>query len=194
MSAPEERLLRQPPAWHRAAAIFVLGALGMLALSPLMAQEPATLLTNERHPAPGLVTGGAPTTPAGFEALAKAGYRTFVDLRSDAEISPETRAAAEAAGLRYQRIPIAGDQDLNLGTARALDALLDERAAYPVAVVCASGNRVGALLAVRTFWLDGTAAEEALALGRQAGLTRLEPAVRSLLGLPAAPAAEPRKP
>lgn len=185
--------------WHRSAAVFLLFLLGLLALSPLAAQEPApaapppdrpALLSNERHPAPGLLTGGAPTAAAGFQALAKAGYRTFIDLRSDAELPPDTRAAAEAAGLRYQRIPIAGDQDLNLGTARALDALLDESATSPVAVACASGNRVGALFAVRAFWLDGLPAEEALALGRQSGLTRLEPSVRSLLGLPA-PVAEP---
>lgn len=171
--------------------------LGLLALSPLTAQEPApaappptapaALLPNERHPLPELVTGGAPTTEEGFRALAKAGYRTFVDLRSDAEVNAEIKVVAENAGLEYRRIPIAGDQDLNLGTARTLDALLDERASYPVAIACASGNRVGALLAVKAFWLDGTPADQALALGQKSGLTRLEPSVRSLLGLPAEP-------
>ena len=170
---------------------------GLLALSPLMAQEPAravsanapaALLPNERHPLPGLMTGGSPSSAAGFQALARAGYRTFIDLRSDAEVPPDIPAAAEAAGLLYRRIPITGDKDLDLGTARALDALLDERAKDPVAIGCASGNRVGALLAVKAFWLDGVPPEQALALGVRAGLTRLEPSVRSLLGMPAAPA------
>lgn len=189
---------------HRSAAAFVLG---LLIGSPLMAQEPtpavpppatATLLSYEHHPSPGLLTGGAPESVEGFKALAGAGYRTYIDLRSDAEVTPEIQAAAEAAGLRYQRIPITSEKDFHLGTAQELDTLLDDKANYPVAVACARGNRVGALLAVKAFWLDGVPAEEALAFGQRAGLTRLEPTVRSLLGLPAAaapgPAAEPKKP
>ena len=93
--------------------------------------------------------------------------------------------------MAYERLPIAGDADLDLATARALDALLDDPARYPVAVVCASGNRSGALLAVEGFWLDGRPAEEALGLGRSAGLTRLEPSVRLLLGLPPLPPPAP---
>ena len=171
--------------------------LGLLALSPLTAQPPApagpaqapaTLLVNERHPAPGLATGGAPTTPEGFRALAAAGYKTFVDLRGDSEVTPEIQAAVEAAGLAYRRIPISGDKDLHLGTARELASVLAERGKEPVALVCGSGNRVGALLAVKAFWVDGVAPEQALAQGLQGGLTRLEPSVRTLLGLPAATA------
>jgi protein tyrosine phosphatase (PTP) superfamily phosphohydrolase (DUF442 family) len=186
-------MISRLPSRHHSSAILVLG---LLALSPLRAQEPApaaspaapaALLPNEHHPLPGLLTGGAPVSAGGFEALAKAGYRTFIDLRSDTEVTPEIQAAAEAAGLQYRRIPITGDEALHLGTARALDALLDERGNYPVALACASGNRVGALLAVRAFWLDGASPEQALALGRQAGLTRFEPAVRPLLGLPSIP-------
>ena len=48
---------------------------------------------------------------------------------------------------------------------------------------CGSGNRVGALLALKAFWLDGGSAEEALEVGLAGGVTRLEPTVRELLGL-----------
>jgi hypothetical protein len=50
-------------------------------------------------------------------------------------------------------------------------------------VHCASGNRVGALLALRANRLEGASPEDALELGLDAGLTRLEPAVREALGL-----------
>ncbi len=162
---------------------------------PPLAAAPAapTLLLNERQPLPGTLTGGMPPGAPGdasapaFGALAGAGVRTFIDLRTPAEAPPETADLAAAAGLAYRRLPIAGEADLDLASARALDRMLDDWTFYPVAVVCGSGNRAGALLAVRAFWLDGVAADAALELGAGAGLTKLEPAVRLLLGLPPLP-------
>jgi protein tyrosine phosphatase (PTP) superfamily phosphohydrolase (DUF442 family) len=157
------------------------------ATPPAGAEKPAVLLVNERHPLPGTMTGGVPAdvdVAGTFRRLADAGARTFIDLRTDAEVTPETRAAALAAGLDYTRLPVGGEVDLDLGTVRALDALLGDWSRYPVVIACASGNRAGALLALRAFWLGGTRAEDALALGQAAGLTKLEPSVRLLLGLP----------
>jgi len=53
----------------------------------------------------------------------------------------------------------------------------------PVLVHCMSGNRVGALFALRAFWLQGMSAVEALAVGRRYGLTKLEPLVVQILAL-----------
>ena len=50
----------------------------------------------------------------------------------------------------------------------------------PVLVHCGSGNRVGALLALRQSLL-GADDEDALAYGKSAGLTGLEPVVRARL-------------
>jgi protein tyrosine phosphatase (PTP) superfamily phosphohydrolase (DUF442 family) len=148
---------------------------------------PPALLLNERHPLPGMLTGGLPASKGeapDFQALADAGVRTYIDLRADAEVPSESAALAADAGLDYRRLPIGGEADLDLANARALDLLLDEWGRYPVALACSSGNRAGALLAVRAFWLDGADAASALELGLAAGLTRLEPSVRLLLGLP----------
>ena len=114
---------------------------------------------------------------------ANSGVRTVIDLRTEAEVPTETALLAAAAGLDYRRLPVAGEAELDLASARALDLLLDDWSRYPVAVVCGSGNRAGALLAVRAFWLDGARPDAALDLGLRAGLTKLEPAVRLLLGL-----------
>jgi uncharacterized protein (TIGR01244 family) len=154
------------------------------------AAAPADQLLNARDPLPGVRTGGTPPTAEVFAKLASEGYLTYVDLRPEPELAATARAAAEAAGLAYVQIPVGSDVDLDLGTVRALDAILDDAARTPAVVACASGNRSGALLALRAFWLDRKPAEEALALGRAAGLTRLEPSVRQLLGLPPA-AVEP---
>lgn len=161
-------------------------ASGPASSAPATAED---LLPNARQPLPHLLTGGQPSSEQ-LESLAAAGYRTVIDLRPEGEKgAPADEAERVAAlGMRYVRIPIAGTGDLSEETARALDEVLDGEAAYPAVVHCASGNRVGALLALRAAGLDGVAPEAALELGLDAGLTGLEPAVRDLLGLPAAPA------
>lgn len=146
------------------------------------------LLPNARRPSPDLLTGGQPS-PEQLEALAAAGYTTIIDLRTEGEkgAPADEPEQVEALGLAYVRIPVAGADGLTEANARELDRVL-EAAAGPAVIHCASGNRVGALLALRAH-LDGATPEVALEHGLDAGLTRLEPAVRELLGLaPAAPA------
>lgn len=159
-------------------------AAGAMAASPVQPVAPAVAgtLLNPRQPMEGVLTGGF-TTVESFSRLAEQGYKTYLDLRTDAEIAPGIAAAAHAAGLEYRRLAIAGEGDLDLESARTFDALLDDRSAYPLVVACGSGNRVGALFAAKAFWLDGATGEQALDLGRRAGLTKLEPSVRLLLGL-----------
>jgi len=157
--------------------------------APPPAAAAEELLPDARQPLPHLLTGGQPSA-AQLEAIAAAGYRTVIDLRPEGEpgAPPDEPERVAALGLRYVRIPVAGAGDLTADNARALDALLDQEAVYPVVIHCGSGNRVGALLALHAAKLEGAAPEAALALGLDAGLTRLEPAVRELLGLPPAPA------
>jgi len=151
-------------------------------------------LLNPRDPLPGIRTGGLPPDAGVYPALAAEGFRVIVDLRAEPEAIAAARTAAETAGLQYHSLPITGDADLDLGVARALDAILADPARGPAVVACASGNRSGALLAVRAFWLEGRTADDALALGKAAGLTRLEPSVRQLLGLPPLPPPAPAPP
>ncbi|HKJ95517.1 MAG TPA: hypothetical protein VKA32_07805, partial [Gammaproteobacteria bacterium] len=48
-------------------------------------------------------------------------------------------------------------------------------------VHCASGQRVGALVALKAGWIDGLPVDQAMEVGRKAGLERLEPVVRAQL-------------
>jgi protein tyrosine phosphatase (PTP) superfamily phosphohydrolase (DUF442 family) len=90
--------------------------------------------------------------------------------------------------MSYIQIPIAGAADLTRANVERLDTTLrDARPAGRVLLHCASGNRAGALLALRENWLHGAAPEDALALGLAAGLTSLEPQTRRLLGLESRP-------
>lgn len=168
----------------------LLVPLASAAFAQTAAGPPALL--NARQPLPDVRTGGVPPDPAIWPELAAEGIRLVVDLRSVNDPIGDAPQAAAAAGLVYVSIPVAGEADLDLGSARRLDAVLDDPARGPAAVVCSSGNRSGALLAVRAYWLDRLPANDALALGQKAGLTRLEPSVRTLLGLPPAePAQKP---
>jgi protein tyrosine phosphatase (PTP) superfamily phosphohydrolase (DUF442 family) len=61
------------------------------------------------------------------------------------------------------------------------DQLLKDSAKEDVLVHCASGNRVGAMLALRARWIEGKSAEEALAIGKAAGMTGMTDAVKAKL-------------
>lgn len=132
-------------------------------------------------PSPTLLTAGQPT-PSDFEALAAAGLKHIVNLRPASEDAGFDEAALAAKlGLRYTVVPVAGPPDLNAQRVGELDAALGAAGDEPVLVHCASSNRVGALLALRAAWLQNQSAEQALALGRAGGLTKMEPMVAQLL-------------
>lgn len=145
--------------------------------------EPAVAIPNARAPAPGILTGGQPT-PAQLEQARDAGFRTVVSLRTPGEPGSEDEAATvEALGMRFVSIPVAGAEGLTEANVQALGAVLADEQAKPVLLHCASGNRAGALLALEAFYIESVPAEQALELGKAAGLVGLEPAVRSRLGL-----------
>ena len=135
-----------------------------------------------------ILTGGQPRA-ADFAALKAAGVTTVINLRPESEHSDfnESQLAA-SLGLKYQHLPIAGAGDINTENAAQLDRLLRESDGK-VLVHCASGNRVGALFALRAA-AKGETAEQAIAVGRNAGLKSLERVVREKLAAPC-PAAAP---
>lgn len=141
-------------------------------------------IANAKAPFPGVLTSGQLTRPQ-FVALSEEGYQTFINLRVPVEDGTgwERKLAGEL-GVPYVSIPIAGAADLTEENARRLSKALDEYRG-PIVVYCSSGNRSGALFALEAYYVDGKSAKRALAIGESAGLTKLEPAVREVLGLPA---------
>lgn len=133
-----------------------------------------------RTPRPGLCTCGQPGLGA-WGSLARAGVRTVVNLRPESEL-PDRDEAAEvvAAGLAYLHIPIRDADDFTREAAAALQKVLISSPSS-VLVHCSSSNRAGALLALADAWYGSGDIENALALGRDAGMSSLEPSVRALL-------------
>ena len=131
-------------------------------------------------PASGILAGGR-ITADDLPALRAAGIRHVIDLTPDAETPDFDEAEAmRAAGLIHHNLPIAGAADLDRDSVAAFDQLLRD-ARGPTLVHCASGNRVGALAALRAAWLQGADEEAAIAEGRRWGLRGLEEEVRSRL-------------
>jgi len=172
----------------------VILTLSFLVLSTALAAPPTLLLPipSARVPIPGVLSGGQPTQDQ-IASAGSAGYKTVINLRPDTEPGFEWEAAAvKAAGMAYVSIPVAGAAGLTKDNVIRLDAALKDAAANgPVLLHCGSGNRIGALLALRAVWLEGKDSAAALDYGRASGLTGLEPAVKSMLGL-AEPAPRPK--
>ncbi len=132
---------------------------------------------------PGLHAGGQPSA-AQLQALAAQGVRTVIDLRQpDEDRGFDETAQAEALGLRYVRIPVAGADGLDAANVRAVHQAL-QQSQGPVLLHCASGNRAGAVLALVTARYEHASPDQALPLGQRAGLKSLEAATRQRLAEP----------
>jgi uncharacterized protein (TIGR01244 family) len=151
------------------------------ASGPTLAALQETQVKNLALPQPGLVTAGQPTE-AQFEQLAKLGVKRVIQLRVANEPgSGWEEAKAKALGVEFVRLPIAGAEGITVDNAKKLDAVLKAGGDQPTLLCCASSNRVGALLALKAFHVDGKTADEALAFGRAGGMKAAEPAVAKLL-------------
>lgn len=147
---------------------------------------PATLVDLDKvvesgvaTPVDGISAAGQPDAKA-LEVFAHSGYRAVIDLRGGSESRGLDEAATVTGlGMSYVSLPITSDADISFANAAQLDAYL-QSADGPVLVHCGSGNRVGALLALRKS-LAGADAESAVSYGKAGGLTRLEPLVRQRL-------------
>lgn len=140
-------------------------------------------ITNVRKPSDRLVTGGQ-LTQEQMMALQEQGYVNFISLRPVAEEGAgwEEEFAATRE-LSFTRIPVAGAAGVSREAAERLAEVLGSSDSGAV-VYCKSGNRVGALLALKAHFVDGQNPEDALQFGLDAGMTSLEPLVRDLLELP----------
>jgi uncharacterized protein (TIGR01244 family) len=128
------------------------------------------------------VHGSAQPSLEMLTKLGSTGVRTVINLRPDTETPDlDEKSVVEKSGLIYRSLPIAGKASLTRENVTAFDKMLAEAKEGEVLVHCASGNRVGAMMALRARWLLGKSPDEAMAIGKAAGLTGLAADVRSLV-------------
>ncbi len=176
---------------HRFAPSLIIGCLAIALSAP--AEEPLAPVIEE-IPIPNAKTfdgnvllGGQPSQE-NLQQAVDAGYKTIVNLRAPGELTEwDEEEVANAAGLQYISIPISGKAGINLENAKKLAAALDSEGSRPMMLHCGSGNRVGALLALKAFHVDGVDASAALQLGLDNGLTSLKPVVEEALGFNSKP-------
>ncbi|MDR4503398.1 MAG: sulfur transferase domain-containing protein [Candidatus Scalindua sp.] len=139
-------------------------------------------LINERVPFDDIVTGGQPAYDQ-LKMAHDAGFKAVVNLRTDKERPSPARESlwVEELGMRYFPVPVNGATGISVENAKLLAEILSKQENYPLIVHCQSGNRVGALFALKAFSIEGKSAREALEIGKRAGLTSLEPVVQKLL-------------
>lgn len=159
-------------------SLAVTGVLFLVGCGMQPHRPDASPLANLATPEPGIFVGGR-LAATDIAPLEQGGVRQIVDLTLDTE-TPEfdEASAVRGAGMRYSNLPISGAADLTRENVQRFDALL-RASEPPVLVHCASGNRVGALAALRAAWVDDASDEAAIAIGKAWGLTGLEGEVRA---------------
>lgn len=127
-----------------------------------------------------LVTGQP--EPHELVAAQRAGARHVVNARGIGEFEDwNEKALVNELGLNYHRVPIGSPDDLDREAVESFDRILAEIGDDPALMHCASGNRIGALFALRAGWLQGKDIDTAIEIGREHGLTALEDHVRRAL-------------
>lgn len=167
--------------------ILTLVSMMMIGFSaPTFAQLPDLDMSNAKQAVSNMITGGQPSK----DDLAKfkeRGVKTVVSLRGAGENPGFDEAAeVEKLGMKFVNIPVSSAGDLTVDNAKALSMVLAESGGDAV-VHCASGNRVGALMAVKAYALDGKDKGQAIKEGQQFGLTSMASTVNQVLdGMPQA--------
>jgi protein tyrosine phosphatase (PTP) superfamily phosphohydrolase (DUF442 family) len=126
-----------------------------------------------------LFTGGQPTKEQ-LKSLSAMGIKHIINLRPLAEQTFNEAEHVTNLEMGYHSIPVADAQAVSFENARALSQLLIKFNGEGVFVHCASGNRVGALMALSASE-QGLSEQAAIEKGQRFGMTSLEPVVRKVL-------------
>ncbi len=146
-----------------------------------MQAAPHVNIYSVKHPFPGVLSGGQPSQEE-LETAKAEGFKTIINLRMPNEMKEwDEPSKVKALGMKYIAIPVGNANDINVKNSSILIAALEDQNNYPVLIHCASGNRVGALFALDAYNSAKMNKATALQIGRDSGLTSLEPAVAGKL-------------
>jgi len=137
-------------------------------------------IPNFKHGSGEVWVGGQPSEND-LKLLAERGIKNIINLRGVGEFDGfDEKATAENLSLNYKALPLGGKSAVSVEAATQFAAMLNESQGKTL-VHCASGNRVGAMFALKAFFVDKKTATEAMEIGKKHGMTRLEAHVKSLI-------------
>jgi len=118
----------------------------------------------------------------GFAAARDAGVEVVIDLRDPSERSWDEAVVVQGLGIEYHNVPITGATFDPAGIER-IDSLVAANKDRQILLHCSSSNRVGGWLATHLVEHEDMPIEDALAIGRRAGITKppVEERVRAYL-------------
>lgn len=120
---------------------------------------------------------------AGLEKAKAEGVVVVINLRDPSEHAWDEKSAVEALGMTYYNVPVRG-VPFDKAAFAAIERLLQQHEGEEILVHCASSNRVGGWLATHLVGSHGMSTEDAIAVGRRAGITKepIAEAVRAFVG------------
>lgn len=124
---------------------------------------------------------------AGLRAAKDHGVTLVLDLRAPGERDWDEAAVAKAVGLQYENIPIAEKGPFSEEALSQIEAAVEAHPSDQILIHCSSGNRAAAWLTTHLVRRHGMRFDEALAIGRRAGITKpeIEAKTAAALGEPA---------
>jgi protein tyrosine phosphatase (PTP) superfamily phosphohydrolase (DUF442 family) len=136
-------------------------------------------VTRVRH----LWFAGQPDAEALREAKAN-GVRVVLNLREPSELDWDEESAVKALGMSYFAVPVQRQGPFARESFSRIAALLEEHEGEEILIHCSSSNRVGGWFAVHLVERHGLEVDEALSVGRRAGITQeaIVARVRAYLG------------
>jgi uncharacterized protein (TIGR01244 family) len=113
------------------------------------------------------------TDPKAMAVLKERGYKAVLNLREateDGALIPESKAAAEAAGLTFIHVPFKGSAPED-AVADAFLRVVANTSHQPLFINCGSANRVGAMWLIKRMVIDKWPQEKAVEEAKAIGLT-----------------------
>ncbi len=144
--------------------------------------SPLINLPNRQVPFDGVMTGGQPTLDQ-LKQAAGTGFKMVINLRTNNERPDpdQEKIWVEGSGMKYIHIPVAVTEGFTPQNAKVFADALSKPENYPLIVHCKSGERVGAMFALKVFLIDEKDIGKAMLIGERAGLIRLAPTVKQIL-------------
>jgi len=126
------------------------------------------------------ILGGQPSA-TDLELLAQNDVELVINLRAKGEFSKfDEQKTVESLGMKYISIEVASARDVNFDNLKIFTDAIKQSNGKTL-IHCASGNRVGAFFALDAYKNTNKTVQQALATGKEAGLTRLASRVEELM-------------